>query len=286
MAIPERLSARMNAGVTTLAWCWKITRRDGHVLAVTDHDAVIAFSGVEFTPDEGFSPSPLRSEAGLAPARGAAFGVVDSARIRESDIDNGLWDRARIELFRVDWRAPEDRFAVFAGEFGEIARSSLGFEVELNGLSARLNRTIGRVYAKSCDAELGDRRCGVDLDAPTYSAQGEVATVLDGVRLEATGLAGYDAGWFAAGPLTWRTGENAGAKVRVERHERLDAAVWLSLSETPARAIAPGDRFLVAAGCDKRLETCANKFSNSVNFRGCPFMPGNDVLLRHAGSAR
>ncbi|MEO1709526.1 MAG: phage BR0599 family protein, partial [Pseudomonadota bacterium] len=41
-----------------------------------------------------------------------------------------------------------------------------------------------------------------------------------------------------------------------------------------------GDTFLLTAGCDKYLDTCASKFTNHENFRGFPFMPGNDVLTR------
>ena len=33
-----------------------------------------------------------------------------------------------------------------------------------------------------------------------------------------------------------------------------------------------------AQGCDQRFATCRDRFANSVNFRGFPFMVGNDVL--------
>lgn len=49
----------------------------------------------------------------------------------------------------------------------------------------------------------------------------------------------------------------------------------------------------VGGGCDKRFETCLARFSNILNFRGFPAIPGNDFLSRwpangerHDGSSR
>jgi uncharacterized phage protein (TIGR02218 family) len=39
-----------------------------------------------------------------------------------------------------------------------------------------------------------------------------------------------------------------------------------------------GDTFTLTAGCDHRKDTCKNKFNNLVNFRGEPFVPGQDIL--------
>lgn len=276
--------AQLQQGVTTLAWCWRIERRDGFVLAVTDHDQPIAFQGASYSPGDGLAQSPMRAEAGLAPSRGAVFGAITSDRIRAADIDNGLWDGAQVTLHRVDWTTPERRFQVFLGEFGEITRTLNAFEVELNGPSARLNRMIGRVFAKRCDAELGDDRCGVDLTDERYRAEGEVSWLWPNGSFSATGLYGFAEGWFAHGRLTWVSGANTAALVRVDAHAVPGDDVQLKLAAPPAAVIALGDRFVVTAGCDKRLSSCSAKFSNAERFRGCPFLPGNDRLLRHAGA--
>ena len=47
------------------------------------------------------------------------------------------------------------------------------------------------------------------------------------------------------------------------------------------RPIAVGDDFVVRAGCDKRLETCRDRFANVVNFRGFPHIPGQDTVIRY-----
>ena len=45
-----------------------------------------------------------------------------------------------------------------------------------------------------------------------------------------------------------------------------------------------GNSYSMHAGCDKNFETCINKFSNAVNFRGEPHVPGLDKMLETAGT--
>jgi uncharacterized phage protein (TIGR02218 family) len=45
-----------------------------------------------------------------------------------------------------------------------------------------------------------------------------------------------------------------------------------------------GDRVALREGCDKMIATCSARFSNVVNFRGEPHVPGNDLLTRHPGA--
>ena len=40
--LPAGMQAHLDAGTTTLAWCWRIDRADGTVLGFTDHDRVMS----------------------------------------------------------------------------------------------------------------------------------------------------------------------------------------------------------------------------------------------------
>jgi uncharacterized phage protein (TIGR02218 family) len=46
--------------------------------------------------------------------------------------------------------------------------------------------------------------------------------------------------------------------------------------------ILVGDTFTVTAGCDKRFATCRDRFSNGINFRGFPAIPGDDFVTSYA----
>ena len=51
------------------------------------------------------------------------------------------------------------------------------------------------------------------------------------------------------------------------------------LQQAMPNAIAIGDAYSVHAGCDKLLATCRDKFSNVINFRGFPHVPGLDRMV-------
>ncbi|MCC5980358.1 MAG: DUF2163 domain-containing protein [Oceanicaulis sp.] len=281
--LPAGFQASLDSGVTTLCWCWLVTRNDGAVLGFTDHDRALEVVGVTCEPQSGFASGPVRSETG-APARGAAFGALHSDAIQAADIANGLYDGAEVRVMRVNWQSPDQAVTVFTGEIGEIRRAGAAFEAELTGLSARLNRRIGRVFARTCDAELGDHRCTVDLDTPAFTGTGVVVEALADGIITASGLSGFAPGWFGEGQLVWTCGANEDARSRVRAHGLAGDLARLELVRAPFHSPKAGDAFTVTAGCDGQALTCRTKFSNFINFRGCPHLPGNDVLVRHAGS--
>jgi len=47
---------------------------------------------------------------------------------------------------------------------------------------------------------------------------------------------------------------------------------------------AIGTRAELRAGCDHTIATCSSRFGNAINFRGEPFLPGNDLLARYGQS--
>ncbi len=91
---------------------------------------------------------------------------------------------------------------------------------------------------------------------------------------------------FTSAGLDCTSGANAGPHAEVLGHDVTDGGAILTPLEAPVRAIAPGDRFVVRAGCDKRLETCSATFANTASFQGFPHIPGQDAVLRYAAGGR
>ena len=90
----------------------------------------------------------------------------------------------------------------------------------------------------------------------------------------ASGLGGFAAGWFTLGRLTWTSGAERRPRRRGrEPRRRRPATRRLALLEAPVRPIAAGDDFVVRAGCDKRLETCRDRFANVVELPRLPAHP-------------
>jgi uncharacterized phage protein (TIGR02218 family) len=272
--LPPGLQAHLSSGTTTLAWCWKLTRHDGATLGFTDHDQPIVFDGHAYDPATGFTASEVQSSLGLSVDNLTVLGALNAASLNEADLAAGLFDDADIEIWRVNWAAPDQRVLMRKGNLGEVKRGKTGFSAEVRGLAHRFNQPAGRVYAYSCDADLGDARCGKNI--ADFTVAGTVISASDNRRFTASGLDAYAANWFAAGKLSFTSGANAGRAMEVKRHGANGALeLWQAMSET----IAPGDAFAVTAGCDKQFATCKAKFANGINFRGFPYMPGNDAIL-------
>ncbi|MGF7160266.1 putative phage protein (TIGR02218 family) [Rhodoligotrophos appendicifer] len=280
-ALEAGLQAHLDSGATTLAWCWKLTRRDGLVLGFTDHDCDLEVEGTVYAAGTGFTAGEIVSGLGLSIDTTEAEGALSAAAITEPDILAGLYDDAEVEILRVNWADPSQWVALRYGNLGEVRRGLHGFTAEIRGLAHRLNRPQGRLYQVSCDAVLGDGRCGVDLDADGLRAVGEVAAVHANRRLDASGLETFPPRWFEQGRLIWTTGANVGVVSEIKTHRLEAGAVYLELWIGPAGTIAGGDHFTVEAGCDKRFTTCRAKFGNGVNFRGFPHMPTNDFVMSY-----
>lgn len=276
------LQAHLDEGTTTLSWCWRISRSDGTALGFTDHDRTLSFDGTGFEPESGFAASEIRAGSDLAVDAQDATGVLTSDRITETDILDGRWDNAAVELWRVNWADTSQRVLLRRGAVGQIRRGRMVFVAEVRSLAHVLGQTVGRTFQAGCDARLGDARCGIDLENAVYKGTGVVTDLLRDRAFMASGLSGFDAGWFNSGTLTWTSGANAGRVTEVLAHGFADAIATMTLLEAPVLPIAEGDSFIARAGCDKRIATCNAKFANVANFRGFPNIPGQDAVLRYA----
>lgn len=279
--IPAAMQAKLDGGAGTFCACWRINPAGLPALGFTDHDEDIEFGGVRFEASSGFAASAVERSLGLSIDNATASGALRSDRIKEADIRRGRYDGAEIRIWLVDWTDPDSRLLTFRGEIGEITRGPLAFEVELRGLSEKLNRPVGRRFLHVCDARLGDARCGANVGGPAFTGAGVVQAVADRNRFEVSGLGGYASGWFADGELTWTTGANQGAIVGVRAHVKSGGTVALEIAGDPVDAPAAGDGLSVTAGCDKRFTTCRTKFSNKKNFRGFPYIPGESWITSY-----
>lgn len=279
--LPSGLQAHLDFGSTTLAWCWRIERTDGEVFGFTDHDMPLTFGGTTYEAESGLTASEMRSSADLSVDAQDAAGALRSDRITETDIIDGRWDNALIEVWRVNWETPAQRVLMRRGNLGQITRGKTAFTAEVRSLAHMLNQTVGRTFQLYCDAELGDGRCGKNVSSSTFTGTGTV-TALSGDRgFTASGLGSYAAAWFIGGLVTWTTGANAGRKAEVMRHGIASSVVTVGLYERPVHAVAVGDTFSIRAGCDKLSTTCRKKFANIANFRGFPTMPGDETIVRY-----
>lgn len=276
MGISPEFQALLDSGATTICRCWQLTRQDGVTFGFTDHDRDLEFGGQVYLAGSGMDASALESSTGLSVDNGQAVGALSAVGLQDADILAGKFDRAEVVQWLVNWDEVAVREMVFRGTLGEIRRGATAFEVELRSLAEGLNTPLGRGYVPSCDATLGDARCGVDLAVAGRVATVTVQSAITARRVLVDAVPAADSGWFAYGEMRWLSGANTGVtsivKVDAAGPDARDLELWEEL-RAPVQA---GDTAALVVGCDKRHATCGTKFTNLLNFRGFPTLPGED----------
>ena len=260
------------ADLTSLAFCWRLDRRDGVVLGFTSHDRDLRFAGLLYRAAPGMVPSAIERRDSLDAGTVELSGALTSSLITDADLLAGRWDGARLRVMAVNWAQPEDEPLFIArGELGSVESDGRSFSAELRGPSAVLDAPVVEETSPECRAELGDRRCRVDLSGRRILARvGEAHDTA--IMVDTTpGDCGF-------GKLNWLGGANAGIVSAI----RASAGKQVTLREPPPFLPTTGDLIELVEGCDKRLSTCATRFANAENFRGEPHLPGNDLLVRYA----
>lgn len=280
--LPTALADHLAGDATTMCHCWRVTRRDEMVLGFTEHDHDLIFDGTDFLAASGFETADSAAASGLSVEAGEVSGGFSSAAITEADVIAGRYDGAKVEVFQVNWQAPDQHILLRVQEIGEVVRAGGAFRAELRRLTHKLDQVQGRIYGRRCDAVLGDGRCTVDLSNPGYRGTGTIVAVLSETQVRVSGLDAATDRFYRQGVFRFAGGANAGHAVDIEDHRVDGDGVTLSLWLPPPSPPAVGDTFTVTAGCDKSFATCGAKFSNILNFRGFPHMPGSDFAFGYA----
>lgn len=285
--IPPALQDKLDSGVTTLAHCWTLTRRDGVVQGFTDHDEDLMIGDILCRAGTGFTASEASSRFDLSVDGAEVSGALADSSLTEADLAAGRYDAAQVDTWLVDWNDVTLKVLIARATLGEVKREGQAFTAELRGLADALAQESGRLYTARCGVDLGGARCRVDLAAPEFHDTGSVTRIDATSVVMVSGLDGFDEGLFTAGRLVWTSGANAAVAVEIMEHRIVADGVRLSLWQAMSEPIAVGDAFTVTAGCDKRFVTCRDRFANTINFRGFPQIPGNDFVVAapQAGAA-
>lgn len=279
-AILPALQGHLDSGSTSMVYCWRIERRDGLVQGFTEHDEDLTFSGTTYLAASGFTATKITTELGLSVDNLNAEGALSSDAIDDAALSAGLYDASTVELYWVNFLDLAQRVLLLKGTVGEVRRGEVAFSAELRSLTHLLQQRTGRTYRRYCDADLGDTRCKVDLSDLAFRTTGTVSGSSGDRLLTVTGLSPNESGFYSLGKVEFTSGQNQGAIIPVKVHSVSAGVTRLTLWEPTPFPLTAGTTFELVAGCDKRPQTCAGKFSNIANYQGFPFIPGNDVMLK------
>jgi uncharacterized phage protein (TIGR02218 family) len=185
---------------------------------------------------------------------------------------NGQMDGARFKLERI-FLSPSNPTNTSAGAVllfeGRLIepkfdrnRAEVSVASDLDDLAVQMPRNL---YQPSCNNTLFDSACALRHENYVVNTVIESGSTASRILCSLS----QPQGWFTQGVIEFLDGGNAGLKRTVRLHESGALLLTLPLLESPQS----GQRIKVYPGCDKRLETCINRFSNKEHFRGAPYVP-------------
>lgn len=277
-AASDKLIALLGADQFLMADLYTITTVQNQTHRYTNYDYDLMVGGNTY-----FADGPIISREGFNLSLGVE---VDNLSVSiettgENDFNlipiaqafhNGQMDGARFKLERIfmDINSPIDTSAgvllLFEGRIiePELDRNVIHFNVasDLDDLSVPMPRNL---YQPGCSNTLFDSACG--LNRFNYMTESIIESGSTSARIICNIT--QPQGWFTQGVVEFLDSGNAGLKRTVRLHETGVLLLTLPLLEEPQT----GQRINIYPGCDKRLETCINRFSNKSMFRGAPFIP-------------
>ncbi|WP_313991487.1 DUF2163 domain-containing protein [uncultured Selenomonas sp.] len=259
--------------VTTLAWCWRLELANGQVMGFTSCDIDLIINGERYESCTGFAPTAVSSSNDLSTDNLDVDGVISSERITEDDIFLGVYDNAKIRIFVCDYEHTDNRFILREGVVGKITAGKTAFKAEIRGLMDAYQQQVGRTYQRKCRAHLGDAacKCSITQDITT----GKVTAIREDGSIFTDVSRADD--FFTYGVVTFLSGMNKGASYEVEQSVARNGQIYFF--SPPMHEVIIGDTFRIVPGCNGEPSTCKKRFNNFVNFRGEPYIPGNDYAV-------
>lgn len=265
------------APYATAAWCVRIECTNGTIVRLTSypHDLTMSNATV-YKTDYGYEPTAFSASSSMSPSAIDLEGIVAAAGISRDALASGVFDNARVYVFKTNFLVPvEDYEEVAAGFFGKATLMDDHYRIEGMSLIDALNQAVGSIYQAACPRTLGDSGCTVNLAAITVTGSLTSVTsssvVRDSSRSEA-------ADWFGAGTIHFTTGQNTGLKPLEVKDYAANGTVttFEPFYYTPVI----GDAYVLVPGCRKREADCRDKFANIVNFFGFTRIPTSSTYTK------
>lgn len=202
---------------------------------------------------------------------------------------NGLFDGATVGLSRVFMSAPDNTSTLgtvdlFFGDVGAASIIGTSITLKVKGRNNRLDVPAPRnTYQPGCLHTFCDSGCTLSRAAflTTYAVGTSPAPSRTFLPFPSTPTL---PGRYVSGTVTFLTGANAGLIRTVVACDTTGFTLASPLLATPAT----GDTFSAFQGCNKTIKgdgatagtfSCTN-YSNTLNFRGFPFIPSPSTMAK------
>jgi uncharacterized phage protein (TIGR02218 family) len=279
-SISNALNTHLSQEVTTICSCWKIVRKDGQEFYFTDHDQDVIFEGNTYEAESSYDRTAIQSGADFSVDNLDVTGILDSTKISAEEVRAGLFNRADVYVFVVNWKDPtQGALKIRRGWFGEVTLiDETTFTTEIRGLLQALSHDFLEVYSNDCRANFCDTRCRLDLadyqiETTVLTSNGRDQIVLSPDISLVIPEQGFD-----YGSVVFVDGPNAGRLIEIIGWD--EDTLTVDLFEGAPYAITPGTAIKIAPGCDGSLASC-KAYNNVINRRAEDYVPGNDTFMQY-----
>lgn len=270
-SVSTQYDALLAQPATEFCHLWKVTRRDGKEMRLTDHDVDVTFGGKVWRSDIGFTSSAILISAVNAANQSLQIDLAMSPNgVREQDLRGRLYEDSVCEVMELNWRHPEAGvMQLFKGKFGR-AKFTDRFHctIEVLSLTAIDVPIASEVYSQTCRNALGDSLCKVQIESLAINIV--VTEIVNKMDFKVDNLGNKPEDFFAFGQLKWSGGNNT--DVPVDVRTTVPDEKLVGLFYPLASPIQVGDTGRLYPGCLKTWSICGSKFANQVNFRGEPLV--------------
>ena len=278
-ALGGPLAAHIATRTHTRCAMLRLDLPDGTSIGVTDHDRDLEFDlgdgAITYSASTGILPSDVRLSAGFDADNLEVTGPIGDV-VTLAAVLGGRFNNARARLFQVNWRSlGSGSIKILAGDVGDARVEGGKFVLPITSDIARFNQTIGSVITPYCATDFGSALCTLtpeEISATVTAVAGDL-----GFTVSFTGS--YADDYFNDGQVEFTSGALAGtAPVEIFQWSASGSLVlFTALAEAPEI----GDTLAVRRGCARTRAACM-AYSNILNFRGFPEVPGSDQVLKYA----
>lgn len=259
--------------------------------------------GITFKSTPGISPTAVEQSLD-EPTNLELTGIYQTSSFVRTDIIAGKWNFAEIEVFSSSWQNTSlGELLHFRGNIGEFKDFQSYFTAEGRGLISRLSNDTSHVTQRLCrvkdfrNAVCGHVAATVTIGGVAYNVSqtgvdGDPAISVEGIIFNTSTWAGNDpadtaalnllGASYANGKVTAVDGPNAGISREISvAAEATGGHPYLAvfLKRAFPFVIDTTTEFNLVMGCTRTVEDC-RKYSNIVNFRGEPYVPGIEAANR------
>lgn len=268
MTLDDKLAQHLAQDVTTLATCWRISRKDGVVETYTTHDGDLTFAGNTYI-SSGLSQTNTKAKMSLEIDNLEVHGLVNNVESSFANVGSRVYDESRVEVFRVNYKDLPNEITttsvlwVKKGVGGDLFYEKGKWVLEVRGFKQILKQRTGSKTSRLCKAEFGDSNCRADLNL--YSHSGTVTThssktLMTNISTLPTGGAQQGKVVFDATGVVFDIVNNSGGTLVLPEELGFDP---------------DGMEVTVVQGCNKWLDDCS-AYNNLINFYGEPHVPSED----------